>query len=373
MVADVESYDARLVADPRLQEYARLLVDRCLGVQPRWQVTIRASPLGRPLVEAVVREVARRGAWALPRYSYGHRSSPIDLAWAAEAPLELLEELAPVERYWVENDDARLSIVAPENTRDLAALDTERRAAMQRSLEPMMVRSRAALIPWCICQYPTPALAQDAGMTLREFEEVLYGACLVDWDAMGEEMRRVAARFDAGEEVRIVGHETDLTLSIAGRPARVSEGRRNMPDGEFFYAPVEESAEGVITYSEFPAAFGGQVVEGARLVFREGRVVDASARSNEQFLLDTLDTDDGARRLGELGIGCNTGIQRYMQNVLFDEKIAGTVHLALGASYTDIGGRNESVIHWDMVKDLRDGGRIELDGELVQENGRWLV
>jgi aminopeptidase len=186
-------------------------------------------------------------------------------------------------------------------------------------------------------------------------------------------MRLVKERFDAASEVRIVGEGTDLTLSVAGREGVVSAGFRNMPDGEVFYSPVEDSPEGVVTYAEFPAVYLGHEVRGARLVFREGRVVEASAEEGGEFLERVLDTDAGARRIGELGLGCNPGITRYTRNILFDEKIAGTVHLALGASYTYAGGRNESTIHWDMVKDLRGGGELYADGELVQRDGTWLL
>jgi aminopeptidase len=184
-------------------------------------------------------------------------------------------------------------------------------------------------------------------------------------------MQRIADLFDAAEEVRLVGAGTDLTLSLAGRSGSVDDGHLNMPGGEVFYSPVEDSAEGVVEFSEFPAVYYGTEVAGARLRFAGGRVVDAAAAANEGFLISTLDTDEGARRLGELGIGCNPGIQRFMKNVGFDEKIDGTVHLALGNSYTFTGGRNRSAIHWDIVKDLRGGGRLYLDGRLVQENGRW--
>jgi aminopeptidase len=210
-------------------------------------------------------------------------------------------------------------------------------------------------------------------MSLTEYTDFVYGACLLDWDAEEERMRGIKERFDGAERVRIVGEETDLTLSIAGRDGVVSAGFRNMPDGEVFYSPVEDSAEGVITFSEYPAIYLGSDVERARLVFREGRVVESSADAGREFLEQVLRTDDGASRLGELGLGCNPGIQRFTRNVLFDEKIAGTVHLALGGSYTYAGGKNESAVHWDMVKDLRRGGELWVDGELVQRDGRWLV
>jgi aminopeptidase len=224
-----------------------------------------------------------------------------------------------------------------------------------------------------MCWYPTPALAQDAGMTLTAFEDFLYGAVLLDWQAEHARLSRYAALFDAADEVRIVGDGTDLRLSLAGRQTEVDAGMGNMPGGELFGCPVEDSAEGTIAFSEFPQLWGGRQLRGIRLRFEGGRVVDASADTEEEFLLETLDADEGARRIGELGIGGNPGITRYMGNVYFDEKIDGTVHIALGFGFPDMGGTNESAIHWDIVKDLRGGGRVELDGRVVQENGRWVV
>jgi aminopeptidase len=197
---------------------------------------------------------------------------------------------------------------------------------------------------------------------------------LRDWEVEGERMRRVAAHFDAASEVRIVGEGTNLRLSLEGRTMRVDALGANLPGGEFFGCPVEDSAEGEISFADFPAVYRGREVTGIRLRFDGGVVVDASAESNEHYLIETLDTDAGARRLGELGIGCNPGITRYMKNTLFDEKMDGTIHLALGNSYTDLGGTNESAIHWDIVKDLRPAGScIELDGRAVQRDGAWLV
>jgi aminopeptidase len=227
-------------------------------------------------------------------------------------------------------------------------------------------------VPWVICEYPVNATAQDAGMSLGEMEDFVFGAVLLDWDAEAARMRRIADVFDAAGEVRIVGEGTDLTVSLAGRTGAVDDGHLNMPGGEVFYSPVEDSAEGEITFSEFPAVRFGHAVDGARLVFERGQIVEATAQSGESFLVETLDTDEGARRLGELGIGCNPAIQRYTRNVGFDEKIGGTIHLAVGSSYTFTGGKNVSAVHWDIVKDLRRGGKLYADGELVQENGVWL-
>jgi aminopeptidase len=355
------------VRDPRIDEYARLLVGRSVGVQPGWQVQVRATPLARPLIEAVLEEIARRGAYPLLQMNFELIGGP----FAREAPLETLRVAAPLQqRIWAEAD-AFIAIWAQENTREGSELPEERMTALLESSAPMRKRTMSMSAPWVIAEYPVAAGAQDAGMTLPEYEQFIFDSVLLDWDAEGERMRKIADVFDAADEVRIVGTGTDLTLSLAGREGAVDDGHVNMPGGEVFYSPVEDSAEGVIEFSEFPAVYYGREVTGARLVFEGGRVVDATARSGEDALLETLDTDEGARRLGELGIGCNPGIQRYMKNVAFDEKIDGTVHLAVGNSYSFTGGTNVSTVHWDIVKDLRRDGALYADGRLVQQNGAW--
>ncbi len=354
--------------DPRLERYAGILIDTCVGVEPGWQVIILASPLARPLVDEVARQLGARGAYALLRQNMGG-----NLPWAMEAPEELLETLPSIEGFAFENADALIAIDAPENTRETSALSADRLARLQGAVRPYAERVFTNDLKWVGCNYPTPALAQDAGMSLRDYEDFLFGACLLDWDAERERMSRYAERFDAADEVRIVGAETDLTLSLVGRNAKVDAGGANMPGGEFYYSPVEDSAEGKIAFTEFPAPYAGREVNGIRLRFEGGRVVDASAESEEDFLIEQLDRDEGARGLGELGIGCNPGITRFMKNTLFDEKIDGTIHLALGNGLPEIGGTNQSDIHWDIVKDLRPGGQILLDGVVVQENGAWQI
>ncbi|MGN6797606.1 MAG: aminopeptidase [Gaiellaceae bacterium] len=354
--------------DPRIDEYARLLVERSLDVQPGWQVALRGNHLGRPLIEAVVEQIARKGAHPILQLQFEQFGGP----FAREAPLELLREPSPIHRHIWETVDGVITIYCPEDAHEGSDLSEERLAALEQMMAPLRRRTMALEIPWVIGEWPTQALADEAEMTLDEYEEFIFNAVLLDWDAEGERMRRIADVFDAADEVRIEADGTDLTLSLAGRTGSVDDGHVNMPGGEVFDSPVEDSANGVIEFGEFPAVFYGTEVAGVRLVFDGGRVVDASASLNEDFLLQTLDTDEGARGLGELGIGCNPGIQRFMKNVGFDEKIDGTIHLALGRSYTFIGGTNESSIHWDIVKDLRTNGRISVDGRLVQEAGRWL-
>jgi aminopeptidase len=361
------------LADPRIEQYGALLVDRCIDAQPGWEVVVTAGAPGRPLLEEVIRALGRRGAIPVVQLTFsGMDYWPFETVWAETAPPELVAERSPI-RVKVEDEcDAWIRIGAPENMREGADLDPQHQNAIANGAHPLISRRLALDIPWVTCRYPTPALAQEAGMGLKAFEDFLFGAVLLDWEAEGRKMERIKERFDPAEEVRIVGHETDLRFSIAGREGVVDDGHLNMPGGEVFYCPVEDSTEGLVAFSEYPAVQEPDVVDGVRMRYEGGRVVEASATSNEEALMTALDRDQGARVLGEFGIGCNPGIQRHMKNTLFDEKMYGTIHLAVGAGIPVAGGKNESATHWDMVKDLRNGGRIELDGEVVQENGEWV-
>jgi aminopeptidase len=347
-------------------------VDNCVGVQDGWQVVVMGTPLGRPLLEEVARLLGERGAYAIMRIGLTGALGSSDLSWVLAAPESRLAELSAIERTMLETMDAMIVIVAPENTRDASAVPQERIALLQQASRPVLQRIVSGEVPWVGCQFPCPALAQEAEMSLGEFEEFLYGSVLLDWDEERRKMERIAERFDRAGEVRIVGADTDLRVSLAGRHGKVDAGGANMPGGEVFYSPVEDAAEGTISFSEFPAMFAGRSVEGIRFRFEGGAIVEATATRNEDFLVETLDTDEGARRLGELGIGCNPGITRHMKNTLFDEKIYGTVHLAVGNGFPYLGGTNESAVHWDIVKDLRQGGELYCDGELVQRGGEWV-
>jgi aminopeptidase len=357
----------------REHQLAELLVGRSLGAQPGWQVMIQATALARPLVEELVRSLARRGAYPLVRLSFTDLERvPFETVWAEEAPQELLVEPASIDVRARKEVDARVILFSSENVYAGSELSSERRLALRAGARKAIDMGADMEKPWVSCPFPTQGLAQEAGVSLRTYADILYAACLRDWDAEGERMRRYAECFDAAETARIVAPGTDLTMAIAGRDADVDDGHRNMPGGEFFLCPLEDSAEGVIEFGEYGATHLGRRHEGVRLRFDSGRIVDASARANEEHLLAILDTDEGARRLGELGIGCNDGIPRHVQHMWWDEKIAGTIHLALGQSFPHLGGANESAIHWDIVKDVAQG-RIELDGRTVQEAGQWLI
>jgi aminopeptidase len=356
-----------------VRSYAELLVDTCVGVQDGWQVVVTGSPLGRPLLEEIARLLGERGAYAIMRLTLTGALGAADVDWVLAAPEERLRELSPIDKHMLLEMDAAISVSTPENTRQAAAIPAERLALLQQASRPVVERILSGEVPWVGCQFPCPALAQEAEMSLGDFEDFLYGAVLLDWDEEKRRMARIAERFDAADEVRIVGPETDLRLSLAGRRGEVDAGGANMPGGEVFYSPVEDSAEGTVAFVEFPAVHGGRSVEGIRFRFEAGRIVEASADRSEDYLLGVLDTDEGARRLGELGIGCNPGITRHMRNTLFDEKIYGTVHLAIGNGFPFLGGTNESAVHWDIVKDLRSGGELWCDGELVQRDGEWVL
>jgi aminopeptidase len=246
-------------------------------------------------------------------------------------------------------------------------------------METTMRRSAEGSYRWCLTLFPTEAYAADAEMSLRDFEDFYFRACLAEdgdplgaWTRASEECRRLSDWIQGREEVHVTGPGTDIRLGIAGRTFIPCVGDHNMPDGEFFTGPVEDSVEGEVTF-HLPAVVAGREVVDVKLRFEAGKVVDASAERGEEFLISLLDTDEGSRRLGELGIGTNYGIVRGTRDVLLDEKIGGTVHMAVGASYPESGGKNESAVHTDLVCDLRRGGRIEVDGELLQEDGRFVV
>jgi aminopeptidase len=242
-----------------------------------------------------------------------------------------------------------------------------------------MRRAATGEYRWALTLFPTNAYAAEAGMSLADYEDFYYSACLATdsepvtaWQRQSSEVNRLAEWIEGKEEVHIQAPGTDVRLNVSGRKWIPCVGQHNMPDGEFFTGPVEDSAEGEAAFS-FPATYGGREVAGVRFRFKDGKVVDASAERGEEFLLEMLDTDQGARRLGELGIGTNYGIATGTKEILLDEKIGGTVHMAVGMSYPETGGTNDSAVHWDMVCDLRNGGSITVDGIELQRDGKFLV
>ena len=355
--------------DPRVAAYAELLVGRCIGARPGWQVLVATTTEARPLAQELSRLLAERGAYALTRIHFG-AAFPVDRDWLVAAPPELAPTLPPLELDLLGRVDASIFVLAPEPGGE--ALAEEPLRALRAQALAYRARGRRREIPSVRCDFPCPAYAERAGLPLAELEDVFYAACLRDWDEWARAMEPVRERLARASELRILGAGTDLHLGLAGREWAIDDGHQNVPGGELFTSPVEESVEGEIAF-DFPAFAGGGEVRGIRLAFRDGEVVEATAEAGEELLLAALATDPGARRAGELGIGCNEGITHRLRNVLFDEKMAGTVHVALGDGFPQLGGRNASGIHWDLVKDLRDGGEILCDGETVQKDGVWTI
>jgi aminopeptidase len=296
---------------------------------------------------------------------------------------EQLDWIPPIAKWAVEHTDVRIAIMAEANTRALTGADPKKQARVERArkslIETSMKRSAAGEHRWAVTLFPTHAYAGEAGMSLRDYEDFYYRACLATdgdpvtaWKRTSDEVLRITEWIQGKEEVRIQGPGTDVRLNVSGRKWIPCVGHHNMPDGEFFTGPVEGSVEGEVAFS-FPATYAGREVAGVRFRFEGGRIVDASAERGEEFLLEMLDTDEGARRLGELGIGTNYGIATGTKEVLLDEKIGGTVHMAIGMSYPETGATNSSAVHWDMVCDLRQGGSITVDGVEVQRDGRFRI
>ncbi len=356
------------MSDPRIVKLADILVNNSVEVKKGERVLITAGFLARPLIEEVVKQVALAGAEPVIRINM----ESVGLTYLQHGAEEILKREDEIFLNMVKSCDALISISAPENTKYMSNLDPQRLTWRQKASMPVSEYVMSGKVRWVGCNFPTPALAQEAEMSLSEYEDFVYGATNIDWSVNSKYQDKIKAVFDLGKEVRLVGPGTDLTFSIEGRPGIKCDGHNNMPDGEVFYAPIENSANGYITY-DFPAIRMGKEVNDIRLEFKDGKVVDATASKNEDFLISCLDTDEGARFIGEFGIGVNYGIQKFTKDILFDEKIGGTIHLALGRAYPESGGTNVSAIHWDMIKDLRKDGKIILDGKVVAENGKFLI
>ncbi len=358
--------------DERLEKLARVLVDYAVEAGEGEQVLVAAGAAAEPLVKEVYTRLLRVGATPIPQVAL----PGIQELFFEHAREIHYEKTPPAIHALYEGVDAVISIMAPHNTKALAGVDPRKQQALgkrDKAVQDLVIgRER-----WALTLYPTQALAQESEMGLEEYEEFVFEAMALGeddpvryWLQKAEEQGRLIERLEAAREVRIVGPGTDLTLSIEGRRFINGDGRHNMPCGEVFTGPVEDSANGEI-YFGVPVAVAGREVLGVRLGFEEGRVVEASAEKGEEYLNAMLAADEGARYLGELGIGTNYGIPRATKNILFDEKLGGTVHLAIGRSYNQTGGKNDSSVHWDLICDLREGGELYADGELVEKDGAF--
>jgi aminopeptidase len=366
------------VTDPRLVRYADLIYDYSLELKADDRILIRSEPAAEPLVLALAEGAWKRGAdpsvWLEPP-AVGDRV-------LREGNDEQVRHCSPVFLDAIRRFDATINVLAPTNDRARSTISPERQRLHDEGQAELakLAYERLGVIPWMVCAYPTAAAAQEAQMSTWSYEEFVYRACLLDepdppaaWRALAERQRRLCEHLTGSREIRIrTDAGTDLTLGVEGQPWESSSGLRNLPDGEVFCSPNPDQTQGVVQF-DLPSLMYGRRFEGVRLRFEDGNVVESSAQVGAEALAHLLDTDDGARRLGELAIATNDGITRATGSTLFDEKIGGTFHCALGQAFEHLKGRNLSSIHWDLVGDLRPGGSITADGQEIVRDGRMLV
>lgn len=367
------------MTDIRIQRMAQVLVCYSMGVKQGDRLAIQTSPLAAPLVREVVREALRAGAYPETFISVpGLRE--IMLKEGSDGQLSYVP---PAFRMIIEEYETQLQIMADENTNNLSGVDPARIAfaqqAMRELAETYMRRTADKSLRWSIALFPTDAHAQDANMSRSDFEDFVYGTCFLNdedpaarWQELSQKQERFVQWLKGKSTISVRGQDTELTLSIAGRDFMNDDGHYNLPGGEFFTSPVENSANGYIRYS-FPASFNGRSVEDVRLRFENGVVVEAQAAQGQDYLEQMLSIDEGAKRLGEFAFGNNRNVDRCTKNILFDEKMGGTIHLALGNGFAEVGGQNHSALHWDMVCDLRQGSEIRVDGELFCKDGEFVI
>ncbi len=364
--------------DPRLTKLAEVLVNYSVGVKPGQLVRLSGPPVAQPLILELYRETVKAGGNPMVRMA-PEELAEILLKNGADEQLRFVN---PITLHEYETIDCSIGIWAEENTKALSNADTKKlgltQAARRPHMEIFMRRAASGSLHWSGTQFPCQAAAQDAEMSLAEYEDFVFNAGMLDkpdpvaaWQEVSVRQQKLVDFLQGKTDYRVVAaNGTDIRMSLAGRTWINCDGHENFPDGEVFTGPVETSVNGIVHFS-FPAVHIGREVQDVVLRFKDGKVIDASASKGEDFLISMLDMDGGSRLLGECAIGTNYNIQQYTRNTLFDEKIGGTVHFALGAGYPETGNTNQSGLHWDMVVDLRKGGFVEIDGEKVNVGGKF--
>jgi aminopeptidase len=355
--------------DPRVREHAEVVVDHSTEIQHDDEVVIRGHPVAEDLMVAIAELCGERGANISVRAS----SSRVDRAYQKAIDVEDIS-ISEVSLAGIKEADVAIGIRADANTFETSDVDPQKNsvhAKVNKELQEVMMEKR-----WVATQYPAPANAQDAEMSTDAYEEFVWSAINKDWEAVREHQQQMVEILDPADEVRIVsGDTTDIRLSVDGNPTQNDYAERNLPGGEVFTAPIPDSVEGEVLFDK-PLMAQGREVQDVRLRFEDGEVVEHSAAKNEEVLTAVLNTDEGAKRLGELGIGMNRDIDQFTYNMLFDEKMGDTVHMALGRAYDDTVGEdnegNDSATHMDMIVDMTEDSVIEVDGEVVQRDGRFV-
>lgn len=355
--------------DLRAQKLAKLVVDYSLQVKKGENVIISGSTEAQDFIAALYKEVVLRGAHPILRVNI----PGLTPFFYKHATKEQIEKFPDHFDYMVKKAKKYIGIATEANTRELTNADPKKmteRAKITSQIYDYIANERDKI--WrCSVGFPCPALAQEANMSLVDYENFVFSACLQDWKKLGKKIDKVLERFKKGKKVHLIGKGVDLKMEIRGKLAKADKGEENMPGGEVYMAPVRESLQGWIKF-DYPALRDGKEVTDIKLTFKDGKAIEASATKNEDFLRQMLEIDENSSYVGELGIGINPKINKFTGHLLFDEKIGGTIHLALGMAYKDNGGGNDSAIHWDIVKDMKKA-RIILDGKVIQENGSWKI
>ena len=367
------------MTDPRLERMAQVITNYSIAVQPGEWVGLRGDVVTLPAIRAIYAAVLEAGGHPTLLLTDDY----ITRAYLREASDDQLAWVSPTNLLRYDEIDIMVSVLGEQNTRSMTGIDPKRmqqRAQATRQLsETFMRRDGEGSLKWTVTQYPTHADAQEANMSLEEYEDFVYGAMLLDeddpvaeWRKLGEMQQKKVDWLAGKKAITLKGPNIDLKLSIDGRKFINADGTKNFPDGEIFTGPVEDSVNGWVRFS-YPSIVGGRAVSGIELKFEDGKVVEASAEQNEDLLQAQLDTDEGARYLGEFAISTNFGIQQFTGNILFDEKIGGTIHMAIGAGYPDTGSQNKSAVHWDMICDMRNDSEIHVDGDLFYKDGAFVI
>jgi aminopeptidase len=354
------------MVDPRHKKLAEILVNYSIKIKKGDTIQLNFGAEAKELALECYKLILKKGAFPLVNASVAGFS----YEYYKNASIEQLQKFPELAMHEAKNTAGSIGIGADYNTKELTNINPKK-VAIRRKITRPISDVHIKKDNWVITEFPTNALAQDAEMSLSEFEDFVYSACIQDWKNLSKKQDKLKKIIDKGSKVRITAKDTDLTFKINGRQGIKCDGKRNMPDGEVFCAPVDDSANGYINYS-YPAIYGGREVDGVSLKFKNGKVVSSKASKGEKFLKEMIAMDKGSCRLGEFGIGLNFGIKRFIKQILFDEKIGGTIHLALGMAYPEGGGKNKSALHWDMIKDLRKGGEFYVDDKLVQKNGKFM-
>ncbi|MEM4181701.1 MAG: aminopeptidase [Candidatus Pacearchaeota archaeon] len=355
--------------DLRTRKLAQFAVRECVKVRPGYKVIISGGSEAIPFLVELYKEIILQKA--IPIVKVGLPDvNDFFYKYATE------EQLEHFPQYWfdtVKQAQCYIGIDTEGNTRELTNCDSKKIALRGKVLHPISdyICNEKDKIKRTTIAYPCLALAQEANMSLTEYENFVYGATVgVNWRALSRIMKKILSKFKEGSKIHLIGKNVDLKFKVHGSKAKDDLDFDNMPAGEIFMAPFRESLEGWIKF-EYPSIRSGKEVKDIFLRFKNGKVVEAKASTNEDFLKEMLKTDENASYVGEFGIGCNPKISIYTNNLLFDEKISGTIHLALGMAYKDNGGGNDSAIHWDIVKDMKKA-RIIVDGKTIQEKGKWV-